>query len=199
MPKARSLIYVPVLHSPADMGSLAARLSPSSDYGAHVAAYWDRIEAEVRALRRPWRGVHVYQDGLPDTNAEILARIIAEVDSPNYRLLRWLAARGAVVVGTEDPVLLQEEYQFLRASISDASARREYAARAAELLARRDRYVAIRIDTTLPTGGTGLLFMGAQHRVGEALPRDITVSTLVCSHELLAAVTDLDRHGQAEG
>src|ERR1035441_8534592 len=156
----RSLIYVPVLHSPADMGSLASSLSPSDDYGVQVARYWERIEAEIHALRRTWQGVSVYQDGLPDARADIVARIVADVDSPNYRILRWLVSQGAEVIGTEDPVLLQEEYELLKASVADDAARRVYAARAAGLLEGRDRYIAARIDATLPAGATGILFIG---------------------------------------
>jgi hypothetical protein len=187
----RTLIYVPVLHSPADMGSLASNLSPSAHYRAQVGRYWERIAAELRGMRRMWRGVRVYQDGLPDASADIVARVVAEVDSPNYRLLRWLVSQGAVVVGTEDPVLLQEEYELLKASVADEAARRVYAARAAQLLEGRDRYIAARIAATLPAGGTGILFIGLQHRAARALPQDIAVRSLRCCREVLAAVPDL--------
>jgi hypothetical protein len=185
----RSLIYIPVLHSPADMGSLASKLSPSADYGVQVARYWDRVEAELRGMRRAWREVRVYQDGLPDARADIVARVVADVDSPNYRLLRWLVSQGALVVGTEDPVLLQEEYELLKASIADDAARRVYAARAAKLLEERDRYTAARIGATLPAGGTGVLFIGLQHDVAQALPQDFEVTSLRCCGELLPAMT----------
>jgi hypothetical protein len=184
----RSLIYVPVLHSPADMGSLASSLSPSDDYGVQVARYWESVEAEIHALRGTWRGVNVYQDGLPDARADIVARIIADVDSPNYRLLRWLISQGAEVVGTEDPVLLQEEYELLKASVADDAARRVYAARAAGLLEGRDRYIAARIDATVPAGATGILFIGLQHETIRALPRDFVVTSLRCCRELLPAI-----------
>ena len=149
----RSLIYVPVLHSPGDMGSLASVIPRPADYGAQVGRYWDAVEADFRAMRRRWEEIRVYQDGLPDTRADIVARIVADVDSPNYRLLRWLAGQGAVVVGTEDPVLLQEEYELLKASVTDPAARQAYAARAAGLLESRDRYIATRIGDTLPSAG----------------------------------------------
>lgn len=189
----RTLIYIPVLHSPADMGSLASSLSPSRDYRVQVERYWKRIEAELHALRRTWRGVRAYQDGLPDAGSDIVARVVAEVDSPNYRLLRWLVGQSAVVIGTEDPVLLQEEYELLKASVADEAARRVYAARAAQLLEGRDRYIAARIDATLPAGGTGILFIGLQHHAARALPQDIAVRSLRCCREFLAAVPDLAR------
>ena len=106
-------------------------------------------------MGRRWQEVRVYQDGLPDTRADIVARIVADVDSPNYRLLRWLAGQEAMVVGTEDPVLLQEEYELLKASVTDEAARQAYAARAAGLLESRDRYIATRIGDTLPSAWHG--------------------------------------------
>ena len=189
MGKKRSLIYVPVLHSPEDMGSLASSLPPPGDYGVQVARYWDRVEAEFHSMRRVWDGVRVYQDGLPEARQDIVARVVADVDSPNYRLLRWLASQGADVVGTEDPVLLQEEYELVKASVADDAARRVYAARAAQLLDERDRYIAARIDATLAAGAAGVLFVGLQHNVARVLPADFEVAILRCARELLPAIT----------
>lgn len=184
----RSLIYVPVLHSPGDMGSLAGIIPQPADYGAQVGRYWDAVESDFHTMRRQWQEVRVYQDGLPDTRADILARIVADVDSPNYRLLRWLASQGATIVGTEDPVLLQEEYELLKASVTDEAARQAYAARATGLLENRDRYIAKRIGDTLPSAGTGVLFIGLQHEVARILPPDIHVTSLRASYELLSSV-----------
>ena len=189
MGKKRSLIYVPVLHSPEDMGSLASSLPPPGDYGVQVARYWDRVEAEFHAMGRAWNGVRVYQDGLPDARQDIVARVVADVDSPNYRLLRWLASQGADVVGTEDPVLLQEEYELVKASVADDAARRVYAARAAQLPDERDRYIAARIDATLAAGAAGVLFVGLQHKVARGLPADFEVALLRCARGLLPAIT----------
>ena len=117
-----------------------------------------------------------------------MARIVADVDSPNYRLLRWLASQGAMVIGTEDPILLQEEYELLKASVTDEAARQAYAARATGLLESRDRYIATRIGDTLPSAGTGVLFVGLQHQVTKILPPDIEVTSLRSCHELLSSI-----------
>jgi hypothetical protein len=195
----RTLIYVPVLHSPADMGSFAASLAPSANYAAQVGTYWERVDSEFRAMRRDWAGVRVYQDGLPDARPDIVARIIADVGSPNYRLLRWLVSQGATAVGTEDPVLLQEEYEHLKASMADEAARRVYAARAAGLLAARDRYIAARIDATLPAGGTGVLFVGMQHDTARVLPPDFRITTLRCCREFLPGIAGQAAARAADG
>jgi len=195
----RSLLYIPVLHSPEDMGSFAASLGPSADYVEQVGSYWERVAAELRGLRRPWADARIYQDGLPDTRADIVTRIVSDVDSPNYRLVRWLTGRGAVVIGTEDPVLLQEEYELLKASVADDAARRAYAARAAGLLAERDRYIASRIDATLPEGGAGVLFVGMQHAVVQVLPPDITVTSPRCCAEVLPGIASAAARRGARG
>ena len=173
------------------MGSLAAKLGPSDDYVEQVANYWQRVGAEFRNMPQIWTGADVYQDGLPDAAPEIVARIVADVDSPNYRLLRWLISAGATAIGTEDPVLLQEEYELLKASIADEAARRAYAQRAAGLLAERDRYIAGRIDENLTGEGTGVLFIGLQHRVLQALPADIKITSLRSCQELLPGLSRL--------
>lgn len=184
----RSLIYVPVLHSPGDMGSFASSHPPAREYSEGVAEYWKRVDTELRGMRPAWQEVRVYQDGLPDTRPDIVDRIVADVASPNYELVRWLISQGATIVGTEDPVLLQEEYELLKASLSDDGARRVYADRAAGLLRRRDRYISDRIGATLPDGGTGVLFIGLQHQVNRVLPADIAVTSPGCCRELLPAI-----------
>ena len=136
-------------------------------------------------MHEPWTEARIYQDGLPDTRPDIVERIVSDIDSPNYRLVRWLISRGAVALGTEDPVLLQEEYELVRASIADDAARQAYAARAAGLLAERDHYIAARIGATLPPGGAGVLFIGLHHAVARMLPGDVEVTSLRCCQELL--------------
>ncbi len=44
-----------------------------------------------------------------------------------------------------------------------------------DLLKRRDRFIAQRIDATLRRGETGLLFLGALHHAVEMLPDTIKV------------------------
>ncbi len=43
------------------------------------------------------------------------------------------------------------------------------------LLNQRDAFIARCIDETLEPGGTGILFVGAYHRVRRKLPKDIKV------------------------
>lgn len=180
----RTLIYVPIIHSQGDMGSLGQHLP--ADLARHRVAqvHWVESQQRVRALGLDWPAVKVYQDGLPDAPREMLEEILANVLSPNYDLLRWLVAQGAELIGTESPALMKEEYDLLRAVLTArdattrARARRVYAKRAAALLAERDDYIARRIAETLLPGESGLLFVGQAHRVAEHLPTDIAVHLL---------------------
>ena len=181
---SRSLIHIPIAHSREDMGSLGHSLPADEAYRQRVAGFWSAVAQRVKGLDLPWAEVHVYQDGLPNADEQIVHKILSEVNSPNYELLRWLVAQGATLAGTESPDLLREEYGHVQAVLTATSAaargraRRAYARRAAHLLAARDGYIAGRIAATLPAGGIGLLFLGRAHRVAEHLPGDIDLRSL---------------------
>lgn len=186
----RKLIHIPILHSSADMGSLSQRLKKeyASRYGARkwqehvqqIERFWDSVTRRVLALPLAFQRVKLYQDGLPDCGQELeIARETAAKGSKNYQLLVSLVGRGATLMGTEDPQLLLEEYQRLQTTLEgtgqvDAQAE-------AELLHKRDAYIAQRIADTLGEGETGLLFLGAFHQVRKLLPEDMAVTSLSSS------------------
>lgn len=180
----RTLISVPVIHSEGDLGSLGSGALSLAVQHPRLEAWWEEARRRIEKLALDWLHVKVYQDGLPDADPAIIGKILAEVDSPNYRLLRWLAAQGAEVVGTEAPDLLKEEYRLLQAVVAEndpvakLEARSRYAQRADTLLIERDRYIAWRIAGTLPSASTGILFIGQAHHVERELPSDITVQRL---------------------
>lgn len=166
------------------MGSLGQHLPAGADYHRLAERRWDQIGQRVWALDLDWPRVKVYQDGLPDAGPDVVQRILAEVQSPNYEILRWLVGQGAELIGSESPALLKEEYGHLQGVLkakeaaARARAQRAYKQRAAALLAERDAYIARRIGATLPPGGVGLLFIGRAHRVAQHLPPDILVKSL---------------------
>jgi hypothetical protein len=82
---------------------------------AAVEQMWGEIERTVRNLRVSPGSVRVYQDGLPVCGHEReIVSDLAEAGSRNHRLLLSLQARGAVLMGTESPELLVQEYQLAR-------------------------------------------------------------------------------------
>ena len=84
-------------------------------------------------------------------------------------------------MGTESSELLVEEYQLVKEAFASGTpqvATRGEARRKAlrdSLLKRRDQYIARRVNGTLRTGETGLIFLGMLHSLGPWLDKDIRV------------------------
>ncbi len=183
----RKLLYIPILHSSADMGSLSETLKKEylARYGSHkwqehvqkIEEFWDLVTRRVLSLPVNFRRVKIYQDGLPCCGRELdIVREVAAKGSKNHRLLSQLVSRGAILMGTEDPELLLEECRLLNTTGEGTkpAAQQE----PADLMRKRDAFIAKRITETLDGGETGLLFIGALHQVGKLLPADIQVTYL---------------------
>jgi hypothetical protein len=185
----RRLVYIPVIHTLADMGALGAsmqrvKLKALGRRGlAHSTAVvekmWGEIERTVRSLPVRPGSVRVYQDGLPVCgHEEEIVSDLAEAGSRNHRLLLSLRNRGAILMGTESPELLVQEYQLASAALAAGRASPAKMCRDRirdTLLEKRDRYVADRINGTLGAGETGILFMGMLHEVTRSLEPDIQI------------------------
>ena len=185
----RKLVYIPIIHTVADMGTLGAsirgrKLSALGRQGltrnaAVVEKMWEEIESVVANLPVTPGTVRVYQDGLPVCGHE--QEIVSELAGAGHRnhaLLLKLQARGAILMGTESPELLVEEYQLARAALaSGAAVRTEVRQKQLRdtLLEKRDRYIGDRINRTLGAGESGILFMGMLHQVTRYLDPDIAV------------------------
>lgn len=189
----RTLVYVPIVHTPADMGGLAKSVrrlrvrklgrqgwSRSVDI---VEQLWADIRTRVEGLALPWERVRLYQDGLPVCGREgEIVRDLAKAASSNHQLLLSLMHKGATLMGTESPHLLIDEYRLaqavLRAKDAKEAARieRQHDAQSRSLMARRDRFIAGRINESLRAGETGLLFLGVLHSITTLLEKDIRVT-----------------------
>jgi len=192
----RKLIYVPVIHTEADMGSVAEPVKREyiQRYGVerwqeHINAIngmWRGIRQKILALELDYNQTKIYQDGLPVCNQELaIASDLAQAGNENYKIILALIHRGAKLVGTENPALLLEEYHYIKnvTKINDLGEKeiaiKKYEKKASDLLERRDAYIAHRIAQTLLEGEVGILFMGLRHQVDEKLPQDIEVSYLI--------------------
>lgn len=196
MNNGRRLIYIPILHTQQDMGSLAAAAKKAyvgklgqKVWRHHVRAIdemWVGIRTRISRLKLPYKRTYIYQDGLPDCGKELeIIHHLAEQGSPNHLLVEWLVKRGAILVGTEDPHLLKQEYNWIKQILAASNngqkktLLKEYGKVAPELLKKRDLFIRERVNKTLLQGGVGLLFIGLLHRVDELLPADIQVSYLI--------------------
>ncbi|KAF2990131.1 hypothetical protein OGR47_11550 [Methylocystis sp. MJC1] len=182
------LIYVPVLHSVAEMGAAAPAYKAAfiarhgeakwTERCAAFDAIWRSTAEAIKALGLDLRRVKLYQDSLPvcDKESELVSNLAAQ-GSPNHQLLESLMRGGATLVGTESPALLLDEYKLLQSS-------ERTDAKAAALLDARDRFIAERISQTLGEEEVGLLFIGALHRVARFLPQRIKVDYVAVRSEL---------------
>jgi len=171
------------------MGSLGSSINRAkvSAFGQRRAAraaagvekLWNEIEKIVNNLADNPGIERVYQDGLPvcGREPEIVAEL-AQAGSRNHGLLLKLQARGAVLMGTESPELLVEEYQLALATYAPGGATaagKRLDRLRSDLMDRRDRYVGELINRTLLAGETGILFIGMLHKITRWLDPGIGV------------------------
>ncbi len=188
---ARTLIYIPIIHTEADMGTLGeslrrAMLQKLDKRGWNrkvnlIDKMWTEIEQVIDSLAFSYKRVRLYQDGLPvcGREAEIVTEL-AKTGSRNHQLLLRLIEKGATIMGTESSELLVEEYklikQLLAAGDSLETPKVKITQKALEdLLKRRDQYISDRINRTLCVGKTGILFLGMLHSLENQLNKDIRV------------------------
>jgi hypothetical protein len=190
--RGRVLIYIPIVHTQADMGVLGESIQrlKVKKLGRRgwarnvslVGKLWVQIEQAVQRQDLPFERVRLYQDGLPVCGRELeIVKELASANSRNHQLLLRLSEKGATIMGTESSELLVEEYQLVKevfASGKPEVAKRGDASQQAlmdSLLKRRDQYIARRINDTLRMGETGLIFLGMLHSVGPWLDKGIRV------------------------
>jgi len=190
----RTLIYVPVIHTSADLGSLAKDVTKRgiADIGEdvwekHIAAvekFWDAISGYFDSI--DVSGMKIYQDGMV-ADGEVGQKIVeegAKSGSRNYELVARLLKRGAILVKTEDFKLVREELDRLVAltqakSIAHKlSAFIKYKLVKDRLLDKRDKFIAKRIGESLSHGETGIIFIGAYHNIKKRLPASIRISEI---------------------
>ncbi|MGA2443225.1 MAG: hypothetical protein ABSH08_19910 [Tepidisphaeraceae bacterium] len=176
----RRLYYVPILHTAAELGGLEQEVRRRMGEEVFlqrqrvINAAWDRVEMWASTLEPSLARCKLYQDGLPICGKEEqIVRDLAARQSRNHRLLLRLIERGATLLGTESPELLLSEYELAKAIVSPDADRKALEPVAADLLAKRDAFIAQRINQTLREGEFGILFVGLLHNVHRGLQPDI--------------------------
>jgi len=196
MNKERNLIYIPVIHTRADMGSVLGTFHEEflekhgkKEWKKHIdeiEEMWLGLKKRIRQLELDCRKVRIYQDSLPVCGKEVqMVKDLANKGSKNHELINWLIGEGCTLEGSEDIQLLLKEYNYIQKIVyAETEQKREqwiidYEKQADELMACRDDFIKKRIDATLKEGEIALLFMGLMHKVDEGLADDIYVTYLI--------------------
>lgn len=190
----RKLIYVPILHISADLGSISKHVNSRGrniagdiNWDKHkntVLGFWSAVADSFSSLNV--KKFKLFQDGMV-ANGEIGQKILEEgkkKGSKNLEIISQLIDRGAQLVKTEDFSLVKKEYDSIKKIAGNKNLWKKllsflrYKFHKKRLLIKRDRYIAQRIDETLKKGETGILFLGAEHEIISKLPSDIEVIEL---------------------
>jgi len=185
----RKLLYVPILHTSADMGSLAAKLEDrgsamigTEGWERHkktISKFWDSITKYSKSLKV--KGFQIYQDGLlaGDELGMKVVNSAAAKGSENYQIIKNLVSKGAKIMKTEDMKIVMKEVKLIKEMAnSDSKLKRlacalQYKLLKNKLLKERDDFIADRINKTLVK--KGIIFIGAYHNVIPLLDKDIEV------------------------
>ncbi len=192
----RTLIYVPIIHSVADMGTLGEELKRKSvsvlgeklsqKHTDTVNGYWEAIEYSFENIDFSFKGTKLYQDGM-FVDGEIAMKLIGngvKSGSKNSDIVSNLISQGAILVKTEDFNMVKDEYDGLQLILKSKSNIKKLIQLVRHkilkpiLLRRRDKFIAATIDKTLEKDETGIIFIGAYHNVIKRLPKDIRVIEL---------------------
>lgn len=188
----RTLIYIPIIHTEVDMGSVSEEVKKEylSKYGKSkwlkhldlISNLWETIRKRLLKMPVDYSKTRLYQDGLPVCGKEFeIVKELAGMGSKNHILLMELVDMGATLMGTEDSGLLLQEHKMIKEIVGTRGKNQvkekleEYRKHSDDLLVRRDDFIAKRISETLQDGETGILFIGALHKVDKRLPRGIKV------------------------
>ena len=188
----RRLLYIPIIHSEADLGRVGEAFAQKSAamvgdqrwvlHQETVHQFWEVIRDFFVSIDPDQ--LKVYQDGLAADGAmgRRIAEKAAERGSKNYRLILELLGRGAELRKTEDPVLRLQEYENIiraveKGAVGELSPTAQQDRLRKDCLTKeRDRSMAETIGATLQEGEIGAFFVGAEHDVATRLPVDISVS-----------------------
>jgi len=207
----RELLYVPIIHSESDLGSLGAAIDKRSaslygekrwaEHKETVTKFWRSVADYLLSLDAA--GLKIYQDGLA-ADGELARRIVEEAakrGSMNHQVILQLLNKGAEVRKTEDASLLIEELRLAREESGAANIPNpgDLSFSKACLTEERDRFIAKTIDETLKLGEKAVLFIGAYHNVHLYLPRDITVEYLKERERVKAYFEEFISGGKGRG
>ena len=190
----RTLLYVPIIHTSADLGSLAKDITKRgiADLGEEVwkehiktvEGFWDAISHYSDSINVS--GMKIYQDGMV-AEGKVGQKIVEEglkSGSKNYEIISRLLQKGAILIKTEDFSLVKEERDRLLAITQAKSITQKlialirYKLVKNRLLNKRDNFIVKRIDETLNHKKKGIIFIGAFHNIKKRLSKSFLITEI---------------------
>lgn len=196
----RTLLCVPIIHTSADLGSLAEEIHRKGlenfgenmwrDHLKTIDGFWDALSFYFDSIHVS--GAKVFQDGMI-ADGDLGLKIVQEGEkagSKNHRLVSKLLQRGAILMRTEDFNLVKKERDRLLKMVRAKTTAEKlfgviiYKLTKKALLRQRDESIAQRINQALEEGETGILFIGAYHKIKPRLSRDIKIQEIKDSRKI---------------
>lgn len=157
--QARKLFFVPLIFSPKDVqGELFEK----------IFKYWDQVESQLSNLEMKLGVVkRVYHELVP-VGGEEGCKIIEELNSTSYGIVKARVDKGAELHALEDADLLTESMDWTRClavGLQNQKVFDKVYQFYTEAHKKRNEHIAKIIDETLKEGETGILLMREGHQV----------------------------------
>ncbi len=165
--KGRKLLFVPLLFSPPD---------PEDDFVQKARKYWDEVESHVTNLESKLGSVSKVFHELVPLGGEEGSKVIEQLNSGSYQIVRARLDKGAEVQPVEDIELLTEFMDWSRClsvGLQNQKVLTKVYKSYSEVRSRRNKDMAKKIDETLKEADIGILLMREGHQV--QFPTDIEV------------------------
>ena len=165
--KGRKLLFVPLLFSPPE---------PEDDFVERAHKYWDEVESHVTNLESKLGSVNKVFHELVPVGGEEGSKVIEELNSASYQIVRARLDKGAKVQPVEDIELLTEFMDWSRClavGLQNQKVLTKVYKSYSEVRSRRNKAIAKKIDKALKEEDIGILLMREGHQV--QFPTDIEV------------------------
>jgi len=164
---ARKLFFVPLIFTPRDIqGELFEK----------VFRYWDQVDSQLTSLElKLGIAKKVYHELVP-VGGEEGSKIIEELNSTSYGIVKARVDKGAELEPLEDADLLTESMDWTRClavGLQNAKVFDKVYQLYIEAQKKRNEHIAKMIDDTLQESEVGILLMREGHQV--QFPADIEV------------------------
>ena len=164
---ARKLFFVPLIFTPKQLeGELFEK----------VFRYWDQVESQLVNLELKLGMVKKVYHELVPVGGEEGSKIVEELNSTSYGIVRARLDKGAEFQALEDADLLTESMDWtkcLAVGLQNQKVFEKVYESYSQAYKKRNEHIAKMIDETLKEGEVGILLMREGHQV--QFPADIEV------------------------